>query len=116
MLAVFDGGEDQVFRHLGTADQLHDDIDIGPADQGERVIGYFDIPAHQLARPFDVFVGNRLDQDAPAGPAADFLLVAAQDRERAAPDCPDTQQADMNGFHENSFRNEKAVMKNPSRK
>ena len=72
--------------------------------------------ADQRASAGQVLVGDHFDLDAASGAAADLFLVAAQDSESAAADGTDAEQADLNRLHWNSFLNENAVMKKPSRK
>ena len=54
--------------------------------------------------------------DAAAGAARDFLLVAQQHGEGAAAYRADAEQADVDGFHLNSFLKENDGITNPSRK
>ena len=116
VLAVFDSGQDQIFRNPGAADQFHNDIDIGSAHQCEGVVGRLGAVANQFSRPFEILVGNGLDQDAAACTTANLLLIASQDRKSAAAHGANAEQADVNGFHRNSFLNENAVMKKSSLK
>jgi len=99
VFTVVDGREDQVLCNAGAANQFHHDIDIWPLYQRECIVGCFGSIANELARPDDVRVGDRLDQDSTASPPADLLLITAQDCKSAPAHGADTQQADLHGLH-----------------
>ncbi len=85
----------------GAADQLDHDVDVGPVDQRARVGADLGGAAGDPARAFEVDVDDMGDADLAAGAAPDLLLVALQDRERAAADDAGAEQPDLERFHAN---------------
>ena len=86
MLAIVDGLQYQLFRNRIAADQLDHDIDIRIRYNFIR-IGRDSHPfPRELARLLQVAIGNHANDNAPAGPARDFFLVAFEHGIRTATD------------------------------
>jgi hypothetical protein len=78
MLAVGDGLEHQFLGNAVAADQFDDDVDLGIGDHGEGIVGHLRPAGGDLARQFEVLVGDLGDADRPPGAARDLGLVAGK--------------------------------------
>ena len=99
VLAVGDGLQHQLFRDRIAADQLDHDVDVRIRYNFIRIGGDSHPFPRELARLLQVAIGDHANDDAAAGAARDFFLVAFEHGKRAAADGADAEQAYFDGFH-----------------
>ena len=116
MLSVLDGGEYQLLGDAVAADQFDDDVDFRVGDDGERIVGQAYRTAGNLARQFEILVGDNRNLNRPAGAARDFLGIALEYGKRAATNSADAQKSNVDRFHFKAFLKQKEGICMPSRK
>ena len=99
VFAVLNGGEHQITRHGGAANQFDDDVNLRIRGGGEGVVNNLRTVTHHAAGVFQIAVGHRDDANRATGAAGDFFAVAVQNFKGAASDGTDAQQGCLDCFH-----------------
>ncbi len=107
--------KDHLACHARTADEFHDDVDPRVPDDVCRLGGEAVRPQPELRCARGVAVGALHERDVHAGARTELPGVALEDLHDAAADCPQADQADVDGAHESSASLEYAVIVAESR-